>query len=97
MIDHISEVRFIKLGGGGKWEKDCIDSGTIRFGFDNPYHEECVAGDWEPLEKFWRTQKRPAEATKIVNQTKDFYTLDENALWITFMIANSIGVLLTQR
>lgn len=30
------------------------------------------------------SEKRPREATKIINQTKDFYTLGSDALWITF-------------
>jgi Restriction endonuclease len=84
---HISpdQVRFIKLGRGGKWEQECIESSapTIRFGFDNPHHEACLNGDWATLEAYWR-QKRPTEVTKIINQTKDFYTLGFDALWITF-------------
>jgi len=81
-----SEVRFIKLGRGGMWEKDCIEGPTpsIRFGFDNPHHANCLRGDWETLEQYWRQDKRPAEVTKIVSQTKDFYTLGTDALWITF-------------
>jgi len=27
------QVRYIKLGGGGGWEKECVDTGIIRFGF----------------------------------------------------------------
>lgn len=81
-----SEVRFIKLGRGGMWERDCIEGATpsVRFGFDNPHHEDCLLGDWNVLEQYWRARKRQAEATKIVSQTKDFYTLGADALWITF-------------
>lgn len=79
------DVRFIKLGSRGSWEKGCIDSPrpTVRFGFDNPYHRACLQGKWEVLRKFWK-KKRPKQVTKIVNQTQDFYTLGRNALWITF-------------
>ena len=81
-----SQIRFIKLGKGGMWEKDCIEgsSPSVRFGFDNPHHEDCLRGDWEKLEQYWRQHKRPAEVTKIVSQTKDFYMLGADALWITF-------------
>lgn len=81
-----SEVRFIKLGRGGTWERGCIEGATpsLRFGFDNPHHEDCLRGEWNTLEQYWRALKRPAEATKIVSQTKDFYTLGADALWITF-------------
>ncbi len=80
------EVRFIKLGRGGMWERDCIEGATpsVRFGFNNPHHEDCLRGNWDVLEQYWRTRKRQAEATKIVSQTKDFYTLGPDALWITF-------------
>jgi hypothetical protein len=81
-----SAFRFIKLGTRGKWEPDCIEgpSPTIRLGFDNPHHDACLNGDWRTLEHFWLQSKRRAEATKTVTQTKDFYTLDADALWITF-------------
>lgn len=79
------EVRFIKLGSGGSWEKGCIDSPrpTIRFGFNNPHHQACLERKWGVLRKFWRNE-RPTEVTKIVNQIQDFYILGRDALWITF-------------
>ena len=79
------QVRFIKLGEGGAWEKGCIESATptIRFGFDNPHHQACLDRDWKTLEGFWR-EHEPTQVTKIVNQTKDFYMLPANTLWITF-------------
>jgi hypothetical protein len=81
-----SAFRFIKLGTGGGWKPDCIEgpSPTIRLGFDNPYHDACLKGAWRTLEDFWSQSKRKAEATKTVNQTRDFYTLGADALWITF-------------
>jgi hypothetical protein len=80
-----SEVRFIKLGKGGTWEAKCIDGPdpTVRFGFDSPHHQACLNGDWATVEAYWK-ERDPKEATKIVNQTKAFYTLGEDALWITF-------------
>jgi hypothetical protein len=80
-----TEVRFIKLGKGGMWERDCIEGPVpkIRFGFDNPHHQACSKGDWDRLDAYWR-EKNPGEATKIINQTQDFYNLDMSTLWITF-------------
>lgn len=79
------EVRFIKLGSGGRWEEDCIEGATptIRFGFDNPHHSACLQAKWDIIDRFWR-KKHPKEATKIVNQTRYFYELGSDALWITF-------------
>jgi hypothetical protein len=28
-----TRVRYIKLGEGGSWEKECLDKGIIRYGF----------------------------------------------------------------
>src|SRR5438874_5141513 len=80
-----STVRFIKLGSGGGWERDCIEGPDpcIRFGFNNPEHETCLKGDWEKLRSYW-TQHHPKKATMIVNATRDFYALGADTLWITF-------------
>ncbi|WP_417733010.1 restriction endonuclease [Rosistilla oblonga] len=83
-----TDCRFIKLGGKGEWEAGCIEQtpGTIRLGFNNPHHEACLAGDWETVTKFMRTERKKTKgkATEITNQVRDFYTLDKFAMWITF-------------
>ena len=28
-----ARVRYIKLGGGGSWEQECLEKGIIRIGF----------------------------------------------------------------
>ncbi|HBB86165.1 MAG TPA: hypothetical protein DC047_00950 [Blastocatellia bacterium] len=80
-------IRFIKLGAKGLWEKSCIeDDGTIRLGYESPYHENSLAGDWEPVRAFWldyRRGNRGAAARDLI-QIRDFYELPEGALWITF-------------
>jgi hypothetical protein len=81
-----STARFIKLGRKGKWEADCIEceNPVIRLGFVNPHHQACLSGDWRTLKAYWAEQKTKGKATEITNQIKDFYTLDETTLWITF-------------
>lgn len=82
------EVRFIKLGQGGEWEKQCIEGKQpcIKFGWCNPYHKKCLQYDWSDLRSYWerKESKTKGKATEIINQIKDFYTLGENTLWITF-------------
>jgi len=74
---------FIKLGKKGAWEEECIlRDNTIKLGFNNPLHSECLAGEWHKIHEYWRRQKR--EATKITNQIKAFYESDDDTLWITF-------------
>jgi hypothetical protein len=80
-------IRFIKLGEKGRWEKSCIEEdGTIRLGYNSPYHEDSRAGNWEPVRAFWLKYRKSNEgaATRDLNQIRDFYELSEQALWITF-------------
>lgn len=81
-----SEVRFIKLGEGGKWEASCIESNTIRLGYRSPHHEEALKGNWEILREYWLKERngKQGSASNSVKQIRDFYELDENCLWITF-------------
>lgn len=83
-----TDARFIKLGRKGSWEKSCIEAnpGTIRLGFNNPLHHECIRGEWDTVHDYWLNSKKktPGKATEITNQIKDFYTLDESTLWVTF-------------
>lgn len=87
-ITDAKTARFIKLGRKGEWESDCIKSlpGTIRLGFNNPHHEACLAGDWETVTQYYLQKKKKSsgKATEITNQIKDFYTLDQSTIWITF-------------
>jgi hypothetical protein len=83
-----SEVRFIKLGGKGGWEKDCIEGSTpcIRLGFRSYQHSECLAGNWEAIYNYWLKAegKTPGKATEYTNQVRAFYELDKTTVWITF-------------
>lgn len=83
-----NEVRFIKLGAGGRWEEECIEGPEpcIRLGFATGHHAESLAGRWQVLRRHWRKVegKTPGKATEFLNQVKAFYTLPESALWITF-------------
>jgi len=47
-----SRVRYIKLGEGGRWEKECLDQGVIRIGFGSAHPERfqlCQSRDWDGL------------------------------------------------
>lgn len=78
---------FIKLGRGGKWEEECIlRDNTIKLGFNNPLHSECLAGEWHKICEYWiRQGKKKGKATETTNQIKAFYESDDDdTLWITF-------------
>ena len=83
-----SQVLFIKLGGKGEWEKDCIEGPNpcIRLGYRSKQHKECLAGNGDAVWQYWHTtgNKTEGKATEATNQVKAFYTADEQTLWITF-------------
>jgi len=80
------KVRYIKLGVGGDWEEWCLENGTIRLGYESPYHNESMNGQWDVVRNYWLKERNGNEgaATRDVNQIRDFYELGENDLWITF-------------
>lgn len=81
------QIRYIKLGHGGCWEKSCIEEdGTIRLGYESPFHKECAEGNWGKVREFWLEKRSGSEtaASNDVSQIKDFYELSEDDIWITF-------------
>jgi hypothetical protein len=89
--DEISpaQVRYIKLGEAGRWEKECIDKGIIRFGFGSANAERfplCQAGKWDELKgTFLAEGKRQGTATRATNETRHFFEDSGRTLWITFV------------
>ncbi len=85
-----SMAYFIKLGGKGKWEDDCFKDGTIRLGFADTNHRDCLAGRWKKVKKA-RLQRLKKEgkrgvgkATETTNEIQKFYESGEDVLWVTF-------------
>ncbi len=82
-------VRYIKLGEGGKWEKDCIKNNIIRFGFGT-YKEErftlCMARRWDELAKqFIADGRNQSTANRFTKETRLFFESDATTVWITFV------------
>lgn len=88
MTNEISpqEIRYIKLGDHGKWEKWCLENNAIRLGYISPYHQESLNGEWNIVRDYWLKVRggKESSATKDINQIRDFYELQEDDLWITF-------------
>jgi len=84
-----SEVRYIKLGKKGGWEKECLSKGIIRFGFDSATAERfplCQKGQWEKLTRsFLDAGKDKGTATRFTKETRLFFTDVGSTLWITFV------------
>ncbi len=76
---------FIKLGEGGRWARECLQNGTLRFGYPEIPHAVCAARDWLDI----RRRARAFSASEIAaanhtTQIRHFYEADDSVLWITF-------------
>lgn len=81
----VKKAYFIKLGRNGSWEKVCIEGGMLRLGFNNPFHAECLSGNFEPMRQWFEGRaKTKGVVTSNTNQVKTFYEADVDTLWITF-------------
>jgi len=84
-----NQVRYIKLGGGGDWEQECLERNIIRFGFGTASPDKisvCLSRRWDDLvEALIKEGKAKGTATNIANQTRSFFEDDGTTLWITFM------------
>jgi hypothetical protein len=92
-------VRYMKLGGAGFWEKECIEKGIIRFGFHpsgelrkNAYPRNaerfrlCMVGRWDKLRKSYIEDGRTeGVATNFTKQTQLIFQNEPEILWITFI------------
>lgn len=82
-----NRVLFIKLGQGGKFERECIESNqTLRLGYREVDHKLCITGQWDKVHDYFITEENSKTfvATSHSNQIKQFYEEDEKTLWITF-------------
>ena len=80
-----SAVRYIKLGLGGAWAADAIEQSIVPFGFSQVAHEPCAVGDWDSVSRqLVASGRNPGGATSGVRELRDFYELDDDALWVTF-------------
>jgi hypothetical protein len=84
-----TRVRYIKLGEGGTWEKECLDKGIIRYGFGSANAQRfplCIARKWDALTKSFIAEGRSkGTATRFTNETRIFFEDDGSTLWITFV------------
>ncbi|KQR80519.1 restriction endonuclease [Sphingomonas sp. Leaf343] len=78
-------IRYIKLGGGGRWENSSLEAGRLEWGLRSDPHDMALEGNWEALMAGY-TVSNPARgtATGYTNEARAFYDRDPNALWITF-------------
>ncbi len=80
-----SSVRYIKLGQGGRLAGEAIAAGKLFLDYREVAHEVAVSGDEARIIEAclaFRADKGAAKSD--AREILDFYTLPEDALWITF-------------
>lgn len=75
---------FIKLGEGGEWERECIDTNVLRLGYHNLPHEACKSSDWQTVRGAFSKASDQGSVTRHINQVQQFYEEPASTLWITF-------------
>jgi hypothetical protein len=81
----IRNAFFIKLGRGGKWEKDSIDRGLMRIGWHEIPLAEINAGKWKDIERRIRKDMAdPGAAKRDLNALRVAVASTEQDVWITF-------------
>lgn len=83
-----ARARYIKLGEGGAWEKECLQQNVIRFSFGTgrpQLHPLCMNGQWEQAKAIWAADGHgPGTTTRFANKSRFFFDDDGSTLWITF-------------
>ena len=78
-------MRYIKLGAGGRWERESLDQGRLDWGLPTDPHEIALAGNWGALREHYQALRTtPGSVTADLTETQAFYDGDPDALWITF-------------
>jgi len=81
-----SAVRFIKLGGGGGYEKPALEESRLYLGYHEALDEACRKGDWEAIhQSFLAAGHQASVASNHMRQVRDFYEQPDGCLWITFI------------
>ncbi|SHL63360.1 hypothetical protein [Rhodanobacter sp. OK091] len=83
-------VRYVKLGKGGKWERESLEKGILHFGFESadPVSLQlCREGKWDEIRIGWLEDGGFAAgtATSFSNQMKTYFEDRGDTLWVTFI------------
>ena len=78
-----SVVRFIRLGPGNRWAEACVRDSRIVLGHREVPHELAKVDDWDGV-RLKEKGRSKAMATSTLRETKEFYMLGADCLWVTF-------------
>jgi hypothetical protein len=69
-----TEVLYIKLGRAGDWEEACLTEGTLRLGYIETPHDQCLAGKWDKVREE-RARGRASKGSAVHSPTPDLAAL----------------------
>lgn len=78
------QIRYIKLGDGGRWAEESLRDGTLSFGYHSISHDICEQKDWDKVWGLLSMRKSKGAQTAGVTEVRTFYEAGEDCLWITF-------------
>jgi Restriction endonuclease len=81
-----SNAFYIKLGRGGVWEPESIQTGKLRLGWKHQSTDDIKARRWEVIEQQLRAEHdgKPQVATNDLNRLRDIAESGPEDVWITF-------------
>lgn len=81
----IQNAFYIKLGSGGKWEKDSVEHGLMRIGWRGIPLADINAGNWKAIERqIRRDLPHSGAGTKDFNALREIVMSTEEDVWVTF-------------
>jgi hypothetical protein len=78
---------YIKLGRGGEWENDSVETGKLRLGWRQQSVDDINVGRWDLIDEQLRAKdqgKRVAATTSDLNALKIIAASTGEDIWITF-------------
>lgn len=79
-----SDVRYIKVGDGGRWFSRARDEGSVLFGYHTVEHADAQASNEAAIRAALADRRSEGAITAGVTEVLSFYHLGPDCLWITF-------------
>lgn len=78
------QAYYVKLGRGGMWEKDSIETGKVRIGWDDVPLADIHAGRWDNIRGIVKKAMPGSAGTHDFNTLKTIVQSSRDDLWVSF-------------
>jgi len=87
-IDPEKPAYYIKLGGRGEWERECLRNGNpdgcLRLGYQNTPFEACINGRWDEVLSHFMAKNDRGTSQRYTTQIRAFFEAQSDQVFITF-------------